>query len=307
VRVLISGGSGLIGRALSRRLVERGDEVVILSRHPRRIRNLPAGIRAVRWDGHTGNGWFHEIIQDSAIVNLAGENLLQWRWTEERRRRILDSRVNAGKAVVDAVQRTRYRPTVVIQASGVNYYGTDSPEPSTECSPPGDDFLARVCVAWEASTVAVEELGVRRSIIRSGVILSRDSPALRLLALPFRFFVGGKIGSGRQVLNWIHRDDHVSAVLHLLDQPDAVGPYNLNAPIATTNAEFSSALGRVLRRPALIPAPALALRLALGEMAMAMVVEGQFARPQRLVDRGFTFDYPEIEGALRDALDRRQG
>jgi uncharacterized protein len=306
VRVLITGGSGLIGRALSRRLVERGDEVVVLSRQPHRIRNLPPGIRAVRWDGQSGNGWFHEINQDSAIVNLAGKNLLQWRWTKERRSRILDSRVNAGKAVVDAVQRTRYRPTVLVQASGVNYYGTSSLEPTTEASPPGDDFLARVCIAWEASTIAAEELGVRRSIIRSGVVLARENPALRLLALPFRFFVGGKIGSGRQVLNWIHRDDHVAAVLHLIDQPDAEGPYNLNAPTPTTNAEFSSAMGRVLRRPALIPAPGLALRLALGEMAMAMVVEGQFARPQRLIDRGFVFDYPQIEPALRDALNRRR-
>jgi uncharacterized protein len=302
MRVVITGGTGFIGRALWDPLTSRGDEVVLLTRSPERERDLPPGVREAGWDAQSGDGWYREITADTVIVNLASEILLQWRWTDSRKKEILQSRVRAGEAVVDAIRRAGTQPAALIQASGVGYYGTRGAEPFTEDSPPGNDFLGRVCVAWEASTSEVETLGVRRVSIRSGVVLDKGSPALRLMALPFKFFVGGPVGSGQQILNWIHRTDEVRAILHLIDMETASGPYNLTAPLATSYAEFARALGRVMNRPSMIRVPAFPLRLALGEMGRSIVLEGQFARPVRLQESGFTYQYPEIEPALRAAL-----
>jgi len=301
MRTIITGGSGLIGRALAAQLAQAGHEIVLLSRNPGKMPAPSDGMRVARWDGKTGEGWADLINSDTAIVNLAGENLSAKLWDDEQKRLILQSRLDAGAAVVDAVERAEARPAAVIQSSGVGYYGPHGAEILDETAPPGDDFLAEVCVAWEASTAAVEQAGVRRPIIRQGVVLSRDAVVLKRLTLPFSFFAGGTIGSGKQWLSWIHMADEVAAIRLLLETPSASGPFNLTAPEAVRFDALARTLGRVMGRPSFIPAPAFAVRAAFGEMG-SMVLEGQRAVPARLLEMGFTFTYPKIEPALRDLL-----
>lgn len=302
MRVIITGGTGLIGRALAADLAQDGHEVIVLSRSPERHTNrLPSGVRVERWDARTGGGWAHLADGANAIVNLAGENIAAGRWTPERKARIRESRLNAGRAVVEAVQAATNRPRVVVQASAVGYYGPCGDEEVTEDHPPGSDFLARVCVEWEASTAPVEELGVRRPILRTGIVLSAEGGALPRMLPPFKLGLGGRLGSGRQWFPWIHIRDEVRAIRFLLEQENAGGPYNLTAPNPVTNAELTQALGRVLGRPALFPVPALALKLIFGEMA-TVLLDGQRAVPRRLLDAGFTFEFTDVQTALRDLL-----
>ncbi len=303
MRTLITGGSGLIGWALAADLVRSRDEVVILSRWPERIIGLPAGIRAERWDGRTAEGWYSLADGADAIINLAGENISSGRWTDERKRTILQSRLNAGQAVVEAVKATTRKPRVVIQASGIGYYGPCGNEEITEEAPLGHDFLAGLAAEWESSTASLEALAVRRAVIRTGVVLSTEGGALPRMLLPFRFFVGGRLGSGRQWFPWIHIADEVGAIRFLIENEAASGPFNLSAPIPLTNAEFSHRLGQQLRRPALMPTPESALRLLFGEMATALL-DGQRAIPKRLLQLGFKFRFPEAGPALRDLLGR---
>lgn len=302
-RVIITGGTGLIGRALAAELVDAGYDVVVLSRNPQRARGLPPGVQVVAWDGRTAAGWGSLADGAFAMVNLAGENIAGGRWTAERRRRIRQSRLDAGHAVVEAVRAAARKPAVVVQASGVGYYGPHGDEEVTEEAPPGSDFLGRLAVEWEASTAPVEEMGVRRVIVRTGVVLSREGGALTRLALPFRFFLGGPLGSGRQWVPWIHIADEVRAIRFLLEREEARGPYNLVAPQPMTNRDLARALGRFLRRPAWLPVPAPALQLALGELS-AVLLTGQRALPKRLLEAGFVFRFPEVESALHNLYGR---
>ncbi|MGC8837534.1 MAG: TIGR01777 family oxidoreductase [Anaerolineae bacterium] len=306
MRVIVTGGTGLIGRALSESLATEGHEVIVLSRDPARAQDLPEGVQAVRWDARTAEGWSHLADGAGAIVNLAGasiagEGLLPKRWTPARKDLIRRSRLQAGRAVVEAVARARAKPRVVIQASGIGYYGPRGDEVVTEAEPPGRDFLARVALEWEASTAPVEEWDVRRAVIRTAVVLSRTGGVLPLMLLPFRFFVGGPLGNGRQWISWIHIADEARAIRFLMEREDARGPFNLTAPNPVTNQEFSRVAGRVLRRPASVRAPAFALRLALGELA-TLLLDGQRAVPKRLQDLGFAFQFPDLEGALQDLV-----
>jgi len=275
MRVAVTGGTGLIGRAFAADLAKDGHEIIVLSRDPKRASGLPRGVRIEGWDALTADGWGSLADGADAIVNLAGESIAAGRWTPERKRRIRESRLNAGRAVVQAIEAATHRPGVVIQASGVGYYGPCGDEEVTEETPPGDDFLAQLAIEWEASSARVQELGVRLVIIR--------------------------FGSGRQWFPWIHIADEVGAIRFLIENEDAGGPFNLAAPNVVTNAEFSRHLGRELGRPVLVPMPAFALRLLLGQMATA-VLDGQRAVPQRLVQMGFIFRFPEVDVALRDLL-----
>ena len=310
MRVIITGGAGFIGRNLAAYLAQAGYEVVALSRNPARVTGLPAGARAEKWDGRTATGWGGLADGALAIVNLAGENLSGGgfppaRWTAERKALIRRSRLDAGAAVVEAVTASRVKPLGVIQASGIGHYGTRADKVLTETDGPGDDFLARLTVEWEASTAAVAAQGVRHVSIRTGVVLSPDEGALKQLLLPFKFFAGGPMGSGRQGFSWIHPADEVAAIRFLIENGQASGPFNLCAPAALSNAEFAQVLGGVLHRPSWLPVPGFALKLALGEVA-TMVLDGQRARPARLLDLGFKFRFPDAESALRDLLgDRR--
>lgn len=299
MRVLIPGGTGFLGRALAGRLQEAGYEVIVLSRQPERAR-LPPGVQAVRWDGRTAAGWASLADGAFAIINLAGESIGQ-RWTEAVKRRIRESRLQASQAVVEAIAAASTKPQVLLQSSAVGYYGPRGDEQLTEEDPPGTDFLARLAVEWEASTQPVEAMGVRRVILRTGVVLERDGGALAQMLLPFRLFLGGPLGDGRQGFSWIHRADWVEAVKFLMEHPEARGPYNLTAPQPVRNAEFARILGRVLGRPSWLPVPAFALRLAFGEGA-DFLLTGQFVRPRRLLEAGFRFRYPDLESALRAIL-----
>jgi uncharacterized protein (TIGR01777 family) len=302
MRIIIAGGTGLIGRALCNSLAGDGHALIVLTRDPERPgpdgRPLPTEVQSVRWDARSTEGWGQLVDGADALVNLAGEGLSEGRWTVERKQHIYVSRINAGKAVVDAITAATHKPKVLVQASAVGYYGGRGDEVVTEASSPGSDFLAQVCFDWEASTAAAERLGVRRPVIRTGLVLSKEGGAWPKIALPFRLFAGGAMGGGRQYWPWIHIEDEVRAIRFLIEHSDAHGPFNLTAPEPLTSKKFAKTLGSVMGRPSFVAAPAPALKLALGEMS-TILLEGQRAVPKRLLDMGFTFTYPTAEAAFR--------
>jgi hypothetical protein len=301
MRVIITGGTGLIGRPLAAGLAAAGHEVIVLSRAPERVTGLPAGVRAERWDARSAEGWGPLADGAGAIVNLAGENIGGKRWTAKQKQMIIASRVNAGRAVVDAVRRASTPPRMVLQASGVGYYGPHGDEKLTEEAGPGRDWTAGVAQQWEAATAPVEELGVRRVVTRSGVVLSTEGGALPRMLLPFRFFAGGPVGSGRQWLSWVHLADQVAALCYFIETESARGVYNVAAPGSAPYAQVARAIGRAMHRPAFFPVPAFAVRLLFGEMATT-VLDGQRVVPQRLQEEGWRFRFPDLDSALNDLL-----
>lgn len=306
MRIIITGGSGLIGRQLTADLAQAGYQVVVLSRNPARVQGMPPEVDVVQWDARTAEGWGVLAEGARAIVNLAGENLagtgfIPKRWTPERKDRILQSRLRAGEAVVQAVETAGQRPAVVVQSSGIGYYGHRGDEVLTEASPPGSDWLAQLAVQWEAVTAPVEGMGVRRVVIRTAGVFSDEGGVLPRTALPFRLFVGGPMGNGRQWVPWIHIEDEARAIRFLIESKRAAGPFNLVAPEVVTNRELSRVLGQVLHRPAFVPLPGFLLRLAFGEMA-DLLLKGQRAVPQRLEELGFSFRFGELRATLHDLL-----
>lgn len=261
------------------------------------------GVTVERWDGLTVKGWGHLVDGADALVNLAGANIAEGKWTAERKRLIRDSRLNAGRAVVEAIRAATHKPQVLIQASGVGYYGDCGDEVLTEKRSAGGDFLAQLAVEWEAGVAGVEALGLRRVVIRTGVVLSSKGGALPRMLLPFRLFVGGRMGDGRQWFPWIHLSDEVSAIRFLINKEGASGVFNLTAPNPVTNAEFTQMQGRQLGRPSVVPLPAFVLRRVLGEMADVLLVS-QRAIPQRLTQLGYVFRFVDAASALRDLLPR---
>ncbi len=297
-RVVVTGGSGMIGSALTAELAGAGYEVVVLSRRPEAVSGLPDGARAVGWDAQTVAGWGQEVEGARAVVNLAGAGIADRRWTARRKRLLGLSRTGSTRAVAQAIQRASERPAMLLQMSGIDYYG-DHPEERrvTEEVPAGEGFLADLTRDWEAASRPVEEVGVRRCLLRTSMVLSGEGGALPRLALPFKLFAGGPAGDGRQWVSWIHLRDEVRAIRFLLESEDADGAFNLTAPEPVTNRELARTLGQVLGRPSFVRAPAFALRLALGEMA-DVVLDGRRAVPYRLLEEGFSFEY----GTLREAL-----
>ncbi len=304
MRILITGGSGLLGRELTHSLTRDRHEVIILTRDPARVTGLPTGARPERWDGQSAQGWGHLADGAGAIVNLAGESIAGRpgidRWTPARKQVIRDSRLNAGKAVVEAVQNAKQKP-VVIQSSAVGYYGPCGDEEVTETHAPGKGFLAQVCVDWENSVKPIEGQ-TRVAIIRTGLPLSKRGGALAPLLLMFNLFAGGPLGSGKQWWPWLHMADEIGALRFLIDTPNASGAFNLSSPNPLRMGEFAKVLGKVMNRPAFMPAPAFALRLVMGELADALLLSGQRQIPQRLLQAGYKFKFPEAEAALRDTL-----
>jgi uncharacterized protein (TIGR01777 family) len=304
MRVVITGGTGLIGKALARHLGAAGYDAVVLTRNVGKVGALPPGVRAHEWDGLTSKGWAELLDEQTSIVHLAGEGIADGRWTEDRKRRIRESRVLSGKAVVEAIRAAAKKPRALLQSSAVGYYGPRGDEEVLEGQPPGRGFLADVSVAWEASTAEAEALGVRRVLLRTGVVLAREGGALPRMAMPFQFLAGAPLGSGRQWLPWIHMDDEVGAIRFLLEREDAQGPFNLVAPKPVTNRELGDVLARVLRRPSPLQAlglgvPEPVFRVMLGEMADA-VLDSQRVLPSRLLQLGYAFRFPDVESALRD-------
>lgn len=307
MRVIITGGTGLIGTALTASLLSDGHAVTILSRNPDAHRDeVAAGAELAAWDGKTAAGWGGLVNEADAIVNLAavslsGNTFPPKRWTPERKQMIVESRIDAGSAVTQAIRQAGHKPAVLVQASATGYYGPGGDEIMLESSAPGRDFLAGVVVPWEQSTEPVEALGVRRIVARMGVVFSDKGGAFPILVLPFRLFVGGPLGSGRQYISWIHIEDAIRAMRFLMEREQAQGVYNLTAPHPVTNATLAKVIGQAMGRPAFFPAPAPALRLALGEVATT-VLEGQRAVPENLRAAGFEFKYREPEQAVKDLL-----
>jgi len=277
MRVVVTGGTGFIGRVLAARFLAEGDDVVV----PRR--------------GDTSG-----VDGADVVVNLSGEPIAQ-RWTDAARRRIEESRTEGTRRLVAAIASAKARPSVLISASAVGYYGARGDEELDEEAPPGDDFLARLCVRWEEEAAAAAALGVRVVRIRTGVVLAADGGALAKMLPAFKVFAGGPVGSGMQWMSWIHRDDLVSLFLFALRSAAVAGALNGTAPVPVRNRDFASALGAALHRPAVFPAPAAALRLVFGEMA-TILLDGQRVVPKRALSLGFSFRYPDLRSALHAAL-----
>lgn len=300
VKILIAGGSGLIGTALTHHFLQKEQQVFILTRRASSI-ILPEGARAVEWDARTSAGWGKLINETDVVINLTGENLGAGRWTEARKRLLYDSRVQSGRAIIEAMRQSTRKPALLIQSSAIGYYGNGGDQILEENNPPGSDFQAQLCVDWEESTREAEYMGVRRVVIRTGVVLAKKAEVLKRLMLPFRLFVGGPLGSGRQWLSWIHMADVVGAIEFFIENEQTGGVFNLCAPQPVQNRVFGKTLGRILRRPYWLPVPAFALRLVLGQMS-ALVLEGQRAVPKRLLEAGYRFRFSDLETALRDLL-----
>jgi uncharacterized protein (TIGR01777 family) len=300
MHILITGGTGFIGRALCRSLLAGGHRLTVLSRQP------PERVRASCGDGVAVLASLRELTpqaQFDAVVNLAGESIAAQRWTEARKKILWDSRVTLTAELVDRIAADEAKPAVLVSGSAVGYYGNRDDTPLNEDATPADDFSHRLCAAWEQAALRAAECGVRVCLLRTGLVIGRDGGFLQRLLPPFRLGLGGPIGNGRQWMSWIHRDDHLALTQYLLEHTELSGAFNATAPNPVTNAEFSRGLGRLLHRPALLPLPAPLLRLAFGEMA-ELLLGGQRVLPQRLLQAGFQFRYPALEQALAEALGR---
>ncbi|MCP3103705.1 TIGR01777 family oxidoreductase [Myxococcus sp. K15C18031901] len=300
MKVAVTGATGFLGRDLVQGLLSRGHAVHVLSRDvPQALGRLPAGVSGSYFDGQTALAP-DALAEAEAVVHLAGEPVGQ-RWTRDAKQRIHDSRVVGTQVLVEAMKGAG---TVrrLIAASAVGYYGgTRGAEPLTEESAPGDDFLARVCRAWEAQALGAREARIRVSMARMGVVLHPEGGAMHRMLTPFRVGAGGPMGSGRQYISWIHRADAVALLLFVLEHPQLEGPVNATAPQPVTNAAFAHALGHALGRPSVVHVPAFVLKAAMGEMAQ-VVLDGQRVLPRRALDAGFPFLHPELEPALKDLL-----
>ncbi len=301
-RVIVTGATGLIGVALCRRLRERGWAPVIFSRDPKAARRrLPDAAATVAWQPQETGDWARHVDGAAAVVSLAGAPLFGQRWTARYKQTILDSRVVGTRGLLRAMAQATVKPRVFVSASAIGYYGWRDDTPLDESAPPGDDFLARVCQAWEAEARRAEVMGVRTAILRIGIVLDATGGALPLLSLPMRLFVGGPILPGDQWVSWLHMEDMVETLLLSLEDERARGPLNIVAPDPRRQRDFSRALGQALGRPAWLPIPRLALRVALGEFADTLIT-GQRVVPARLADLGYRFRFPTLEGALADLL-----
>src|SRR5215213_2898927 len=296
MKILVTGASGLVGTELAPLLESEGHETLRL------VRNAPASAEEVRWNPSAGTIDAAALEGVDAAVHLAGENLAEGRWTDEKKRRIRESRVKGTRLISETLAGLARQPEVLVSASAVGFYGSRGDEVLTEQSAAGDDFLAQVCREWEEATAAAEGARIRVVHLRFGVILSGRGGALKKMLTPFRLGVGGKLGDGRQYMSWVTLDDAVGAIEHALSDKTLSGPVNVVAPRPVTNKEFTKAMGSALSRPTFFSVPAFAARLAFGEMADATLLSSQRAEPARLQESGFVFKYPEIEGALRHVL-----
>ena len=295
----MTGATGRLGALMVQALTERGDEVTVLSRDPAKARERLGGVEAFAWDPTAGPAPAEALAGRDAVVHLAGEDIAQ-RWNDEALERIRSSRELGTRNLVAGLRAADPQPKALISASAVGYYGNRHDQ-IDEDAKAGTDVLAEVCVAWEREAQRAEELGTRVVRVRTGVVLDRHGGALEKMLLPFRLGVGGPVAGGRQPMPWIHVDDVVGIYLQAIDDERYSGAINATAPHPVTNEEFSKALGRALKRPAIAPVPAFAIRLLYGGMAK-LVVEGQRALPRRALELGYRFRHPDLDEALQSAL-----
>ncbi len=298
MRVVLAGGSGFIGGHLARALLESGRRVTVLTRGGR---SVPPGAEAAVWDGRGPGPWEEAVASADALVNLSGAGVADRPWTQARRRILVDSRLEPTRALVAAMSRASKRPAVFVNASAVGFYGEGGDRVLTEGSPRGSGFLADLCARWEAEAAAAEKLGVRTVLLRIGVVLGRNGGALSRMLLPFKLGLGGRLGDGRQFMPWIHAADAAALMVAGVENSAYRGPVNAAAPGAATNAEFTAALGRALRRPTIFPVPAFALRLALGEMS-GLLLGSQKVSPVAAEKAGYRFRFPRLDEALADIV-----
>jgi hypothetical protein len=294
MRVTVTGATGRLGTLIVRALTERGDDVTVLSRNPSQLHG-----HAVRWHPTAEKAPPETLAGRDAVIHLAGEDIAQ-RWNDETLKRIHDSREIGTRNLVEGIKAAEPRPRTLVSASAVGYYG-NRPDPVDEDAPPGEDVLARVCVAWEREAERASELGLRVIRVRTGVVLDRHGGALQKMLLPFRLGVGGPVAGGRQPMPWIHVEDVVGIYLQALDDETWSGAVNATGPQPVSNREFSRALGRALHRPAIAPIPEFAIRALYGGMAK-LVTEGQYAVPRRTAELGYHFRHPDLDEALVSAL-----
>lgn len=298
--IIVTGGMGFIGNALVERLLQERHNVILLTRNPVKVQSRP-NLRMEKWDAKTIGPWEEVVHSADAVINLAGEIIAGKRWTKRQKEVILGSRVDATRVLVRAIEQASKKPSLLVSASAVGYYGSVPLGDVPESFPRGSDFLADVCGRWEEEALAAAKSGVRVVTPRLGVVLAHDGGALARMLLPFKLFVGGPFGDGKQWFPWIHRDDVVEGILFLLRSSTISGAVNFVAPEPLTMKEFSRRIGGILRRPSWAPVPSLALRILLGEMA-DMLLTGQRVIPKKLTDAGYVFRYPSLTEALREIL-----
>jgi uncharacterized protein (TIGR01777 family) len=298
MKILIGGSHGLVGTALIKSLETDGHEIFRLVRH------APTSKTEVEWSPDRYSIALARIEGFDAVVNLAGESIAEGRWTDDKKRRIRESRVKGTKLLGDALANLAVPPKTLVCASAIGYYGNRGDELLTETSAPGEGFLAKVCTEWEDATALAREKGIRVVNARFGVILDTNGGALKKMLPPFRMGVGGKIGSGKQWMSWIALYDVIGALNFALTNDSLRGPVNFVAPVPVTNADFTKTLGKVLSRPTVLPIPAFAIKLLFGEMGEALLLGGQRVAPERLVTEGYEFSYPQLEQALAHILEK---
>jgi uncharacterized protein (TIGR01777 family) len=302
MKVIIIGGTGFIGTAVVHELNSGGHQTIIVTRSAESARQKgTASAEILEWDAKSPEVLTPALESCDGVVNLAGQSVAV-RWTPAVKETLVRSRVDTTRAVVEAIRKAQKKPAVYLQASAIGFYGYRTTEELDESGAPGNDFLADLCRQWESASAELKLLGLRRVIVRIGVVLSPKGGALSRMLLPFKLGLGGPIGSGRQPFSWISLEDAAGAIRFLLENDKAEGVFNLTAPTPVTNAEFARALGRALKRPAFLPTPAFILKILFGEMAEVMLLHGQRVIPKRLIELGYAFRHPDLDRALADLL-----
>jgi uncharacterized protein (TIGR01777 family) len=302
MKIVLAGGTGLIGKNLIKRLVEEGHMVNVLSRtRPETGAETHGQIQYIQWDGENVGEWIEKLNGAEVVINLAGEPIAGKRWSTGQKEKILSSRIAPTRTLVKAIEQINPQPGLLINASAVGYYGNVDEGEVTESHTPGKGFLADTCLRWEREAAKASDLGVRVVSLRISLVLSQEGGALPRLMMPYRFFAGGYLGSGRQWMPWIHIDDLIGIMMFVIANPELNGPLNAVSPEPITMKEFAKVLGKVTGKPAWLPVPSIALKLILGEMA-GMLLEGQKAVPRKLLENGFSFKFERLEEALSDLL-----
>ncbi len=299
---LITGGTGFIGTRLSTVLLDKGHNITVLTRDINKAKLKQGEKINKRVNLIDSLADLAEDTQCDVIINLAGEPISDGRWSSKKKKKLIDSRVSITESVIELIARLSKRPALLISGSAIGYYGSHQDEELTEERAPHKEFTNELCVRWEESARGAEKYGVRVVLLRTGIVLGAGGGALSKLLPPFKLGLGGRIGSGMQWMSWIHIDDHIGIILHIVKDNSITGPINATAPNPVRNREFASTLGRVLRRPAVMPVPGFILKLIYGEMAKALLLSGQKVLPKKAEDSGYTFLFPELEGAFRDIL-----
>lgn len=300
MKIFITGGSGFVGSNLTKFLVDRGFQVTILARNPDKGPQLSHSVRKIAADSMKPGSWQNEIPGHDILINLAGVTVFH-RWDDKYKKLLWDSRILTTRNLVEAIPGDKAHQITLISASGAGYYGLTDDQESYETAPPGSDYLARLAKAWEDEAVRAESKGTRVARIRIGIVLGHDGGALHQMTLPFRFFVGGQIGDGKQWISWIHINDVCRAIHFLIEKTQIFGPVNFTAPSPVRNSQLSKTISRILKRPAFVPAPSFVIKAALGEFS-AYVLNGQKVIPKALLENGFHFNFPTVDKALEDLL-----